>query len=142
MLRHLQHVVVEFAGLRLVFISPLVEVRAEGLNLFVGDLKLLRLGYTVVRMAVARSVVEEIMIHIERVGYIYFRAVVHHDVRQNTSSRVAFQFMSFLPLAVVDGLDTTTGGQVVLAGRHFNVSAIGDRTYVLDQTFAVRALTD
>ena len=93
-------------------------------------------------MAVARSVVEEIMIHIERIGDIYFCAVVHHDVRQNTSCRVAFQFMSFLPLAIVDRLDAASGGQVILAGRHFDVSAIGDRTYILDQTFAVRALTD
>ena len=79
----------------------------------------------VVRAVVTGGVIEEIMVDIQRITDIHFAAVVHHDVRLDA-----------------DTLDTTVGGQVVFAGRHFDVSAVGDRTHVLHQSFAESLLTD
>ena len=91
---------------------------------------------------VPRSVVKEVMVDIQRVAYIHFCRVGHHDVRQNTSGGVFLEFVSLLALAVVDGLDATAGRQVILAGGHFDVPSVSYRAQVLHKPLAERTLAD
>ena len=92
--------------------------------------------------AETRCVVKEIMVYIQRIGHIHFCRIGENDIRLDAACCVAFQFMAFLPFAVVDGLDASARWQVILAGRHFDVTAECHIAHVLYQPFAEGALAD
>ena len=142
MARHVQHVGKELARLRLVGKLLLIKETAKVLYLFVRQREHLGRGNAVVQAMVARGVVEEHVLDIQRVAYIHLCRIFHYDVRQYAACRVAFQGVTFLLLCVVDGLYAPPRGQVVLRGRYFQVPVVGNRAHILHQPLAEGALSD